>query len=326
MDSELRDRGVGDDYAVILSFKCIHNGNCFEVGIPSRTIRISTLRCDIAQYLIALNLPFDPQSYRIIYHGRTLLDNDSLDAILSLSSDKSNLFFLAFNDFLFAEKDREEYFVDVKSVEAAEIWLRQCDMNYQSEQAVSVKNTLDTFKQNPFKYVKLNSGDISGVSNSPVAGAAPPEPALPPLQQPRWIDLYVIPKIIVGIYLFGENLPRFIQIIFGVSYYLVDSGIILFLLRWIMRRYFNNAWPLRGSTHPVITSLVNWGAKAQYICRSMTATPVSPGIFLDIYTFISSFFLCLYPGWRPGILTPPAEGPGPVGAGENPPGAPQQVL
>jgi hypothetical protein len=104
------DAEPAGDSALTLSFKCIHNGKSFNVDIPSSKIRISALRCDIAQYLMVFNLPFDQQSYRIVYNGRTLLDNDSLDTVLLSSSGSTTIiFFLVFNDSLFAEQDREGY-------------------------------------------------------------------------------------------------------------------------------------------------------------------------------------------------------------------------
>ena len=52
--------------------------------------------------------------------------------------------------------------------------------------------------------------DFGEMNNGPAH--MPPAPVLPDIPRPRWIDLYVIVKVVLGIYLFAENLPWQVQI------------------------------------------------------------------------------------------------------------------
>ena len=63
----------------------------------------------------------------------------------------------------------------------------------------------------------LKDSELNALLASPIERHTPPAPApaapLPPIAPPRhWFNLYEIIKVVLGLYLFGEDLPLPVQI------------------------------------------------------------------------------------------------------------------
>ena len=111
----------------------------------------------------------------------------------------------------------------------AELWCNQCIQIGQESSSASVKYVVAFAKDNPAVVVVSGTAlfhsqnelrDFDTFFSIDEFKPLLPQPdlreevrpALPPIPQPRWVDLYLIPKIVIGIYLFGANLMPYLQI------------------------------------------------------------------------------------------------------------------
>lgn len=283
----------GPDSVSVL-FKCVGDGSFFQVAI-GRQCSVSSAKIELARYLP----PY--QDFRLVFSGRTLIDTDNLAKIYlgtAVYVMHRQPVYIIFTDFATEHlyEGSPKVIIDKSSLDAAELWCNQCIQNGQESSSESVKYVVAFAKDNPTAVVV--SDEFKPLFPQPDVQEEV-RPALPPIPQPRWVDLYLIPKIVIGIYLFGANLIPYLQIALGVAYYLFDTGIALYLSRWICRRFFGDSLPLVGSIAESYDRIASFGLRIKDIARRLTATPASPGIFLDIFAFLSAFALCLYPGWRP---------------------------
>lgn len=155
-----------------------------------------------------------------------------------------------------------------RSVAAALQWLEMCDPRVHSEQARRVRDVLAACGidapptwvpsietcyayrlEDLDDFDDLNSldgdGDAGAAADSVTPGAAAagaaeaaPEAPEPPIPRPNWIDLYIIPNIVVGLYLFGEKLSLPAQVAGEFRQQVVKITTILYNLNTIFCRIF----------------------------------------------------------------------------------------
>ncbi len=120
------------------------------------------------------------------------------------------------------------YFVDIYR-KRAESWCKQSVQSAQQTSSENIKHVIAFAKDNPSAVIVSGAALLLNllflllltyfcsldefkppISEPIPLGEARPVP--PPIPQPRWIDLYLIPKIVIGIYLFGANLNPSLQI------------------------------------------------------------------------------------------------------------------
>lgn len=176
----------------------------------------------------------------------------------------------------------ERLFIDEASLDAAKKWLTP-------ERAISNSSSAERIKS-VLSHASREERNNEGAESAPNQQAQEePADAREPLPQaPNWLDWGLLARIAVGFMLFSQSLSMSYKhacmvALFTVLYYAMETGILRYVLASISQERRED-------------SLFRYMEEVLKIC---VGVPSTPGLVVDVFAFLGSFFLSLLPTWEP---------------------------
>lgn len=223
-----------------------------------------------------------PDRQIAIYEGRIISDETNIGKLLNKGFGSSVFVVYIFVNTSVTVKERiaERYVFDDISVISATKWMQTESASLSEAQTCKIRATLKSLTEEAKSEIPV-----------PTQGPLPAQAPAPAPPMPRWVDVRLISRMAVALFIFGQGLPTPLLAVLCAAfflYYLFDTGVVSYLLHAV-----------RPTPLPQLPWIRAWALHSQLFTR----VPSAAGVLLDGFSIVLSLGLSLFPGWSPdGVM------------------------